>query len=149
MDSGRKSVWLLKTERRGVSGEPDPYKAAFSAANWDCTFVPVLSFNFINQDKLGEAIGGINAYSGLILTSQRAAVALEQALSKRPVSLSANFPVFAVVRSFYLNSFGILLCLNTDADILACRARRQVQLPAKPLWAHPVKSLLVEIMLPN
>eukprot|EP01122_Echinamoeba_exundans_P003838 TRINITY_DN13894_c0_g1_i1.p1 TRINITY_DN13894_c0_g1~~TRINITY_DN13894_c0_g1_i1.p1 ORF type:complete len:286 (-),score=35.65 TRINITY_DN13894_c0_g1_i1:368-1225(-) len=96
MEKDRKTIWLLKSERVGACGEADPYRTAFEEAGWNCTFVPVLSFNFINQEGLKEAIKDMNAYSGLILTSQRAAVALADTLAKQKLSLPAITPIFAV-----------------------------------------------------
>lgn len=100
MESRAKSIWFLKSEKIGANGEPDEYQRRFAEAGWVCTFVPVLEFSYINADELKTALSRMDHYSGIILTSQRAATAIEKVAPALPALPETT--VFVVVRNFVL-----------------------------------------------
>ncbi len=59
--------------------EPDPYVAAFEAAGFRARCVPVLRFEFVNGAALRERLARPADFGGLVLTSPRAAEAMERA----------------------------------------------------------------------
>ena len=64
--------------------EPDPYEAALEEAGFRCRSIPVLDFEFVDQEALRAALSHPDRYGGLLLTSPRAAEALAEALSGLP-----------------------------------------------------------------
>lgn len=128
---GQQVIWFLKSEKLGPAGEADPYRQAFTEANFDCFFLPVLGFNYINHDQLEIKLKSILSYSGIIFTSQRAASAVEKLNPATSSTFPQNFPIFAVVRTpkslFHIetNSFKSSSCL------LPSRVRPQPLLPAR------------------
>ena len=78
------SVVLLRgeAEREGT----DPYCEQLIHGGYSPSCIPVLSFNFLNIDKLAGALRNPSDYSGIILTSPRAVEATKKAL----LSISQN-----------------------------------------------------------
>ncbi len=72
-------VYLLRDTE-----EDDPFEAAFIEAGFAVRSVPVLSFRFVNEARLGEALAHPDNYGGLIVTSPRAVDALTNALCWLP-----------------------------------------------------------------
>lgn len=70
--SARPRVLLLRSAR-----EPDPYVAALEEAGFTARCVPVLTFERANRGALIERLQRPAAYAGLVLTSPRAAQALD------------------------------------------------------------------------
>ena len=57
------------------------YLQTLEQAGHRAILVPVLAFNFINQEKLAQALQNAHRFSGIILTSPRAVQAVTKALS--------------------------------------------------------------------
>lgn len=78
--------------------EPDPYDAVFAAAGYAVRSEPVLSFTFIHQERLKTVLAQPEAYSGLILTSPRAAMAIQHLAAGGGQELAAwkERPIYTV-----------------------------------------------------
>lgn len=72
--------------------EPDPYIAAFDDVGFDAWCVPVLDFEPAGHAALAEHLAEPERYSGLVLTSPRAA----EGLAGQDVSAWQDKPVFVV-----------------------------------------------------
>ncbi len=70
----RRAILLLRQP-----GEPDPYVAAFEARGFAARCLPVLRFEFVNEEALRERLARPGDYGGLVLTSRRAVEAVERA----------------------------------------------------------------------
>ncbi|XP_076461849.1 uroporphyrinogen-III synthase-like isoform X2 [Babylonia areolata] len=75
----RGTVLLLKAPKD--TGE-DPFVVMLKQAGYRVVLVPVLSFNFVNQEILASALSNADKYSGIIFTSVRAVQAVDKALPK-------------------------------------------------------------------
>ena len=64
----RRRVVLFRDEVDG-----DPYRRHLERAGFEVAFIPVLSFEPINQDQLRDALSTPDSFGGLIVTSERAA----------------------------------------------------------------------------
>ncbi|KAL8580447.1 hypothetical protein ACOMHN_001216 [Nucella lapillus] len=76
----RRTVLLLKARRDAE--ESDSFVETLEQAGYRVVLVPVLAFNFVNQDILVSALSNANKYSGIIFTSVRAVLAVTTALTK-------------------------------------------------------------------
>lgn len=87
------AVVLLRSAR-----EDDPYETAFRNAGFSVSSVPVLRFEQVGQEALREDLSHPSRYAGLVLTSPRAADALDDALVWLPAQGGEweSKPAFAV-----------------------------------------------------
>ena len=78
--------------------ERDPYEAALEKAGFRCRSIPVLDFEYVNQEALRKMLAHPKRYGGLLLTSPRAAEALAEALTWLPNQVATWIvkPTFAV-----------------------------------------------------
>ncbi|PEN15206.1 uroporphyrinogen III synthase [Longibacter salinarum] len=77
---------------------PDPYVHAFEELGLTASCCPVLQFDFPNPEQLEQQLNADGKYSGLILTSPRAAHALNRSFDTHP-DMRDNWtdrPVFVV-----------------------------------------------------
>ncbi|PRP85760.1 uroporphyrinogen-III synthase [Planoprotostelium fungivorum] len=74
MEGNRCKMYLLKKEREGE----DSYRQAAEKEGFDVHFVTLLEFHYVNQSDLAQRLLDTDAYSGLIITSQRAVTAMEK-----------------------------------------------------------------------
>ncbi|EDO43184.1 predicted protein [Nematostella vectensis] len=81
------SVLLL----RSSSDDPkqDRYHMELRSHGFQCTSIPVLSFEFENLDKLEKMLSEPTEYGGIILTSARGVEAMEKCIEEK-ISLSAK-----------------------------------------------------------
>ena len=84
--------------RGASSNADDPYERTFGAAGYVATSRPVLAFEPVNEGRLAKKLGAPSRYSGLILTSPRAADYLGDALQWLPGQVAAweGLPAYAV-----------------------------------------------------
>lgn len=75
------------------SRDDDPYERALTAAGLDAAFVPVLAFEAMNGPALAVALARPEAFSGLVVTSERAARRL---LEMGDPAAWKDRPVFAI-----------------------------------------------------
>ncbi|KIO23985.1 hypothetical protein M407DRAFT_26597 [Tulasnella calospora MUT 4182] len=82
MSTQSTAVLLLRSPTASVDSKPDKYISAFSKRNIYAENVPVLEHSFVEVARLKEliAIGPRNAFSGVIVTSGRAAEAWSNAV---------------------------------------------------------------------
>lgn len=83
MGEDRPRVLLLRSR-----DDPDPYEELLRAAGFEPTFMPVLEFEWVQQDELRELLAHPRRFEGLILTSPRAVQALADAMSWLPSEVS-------------------------------------------------------------
>ena len=76
--SKQSSVLLLKAPP--VDGEADNYIDILEQAGYKVHFVPIISFNFVDEVKLISLIKQLDNFSAIVFTSQRAVLAIERAL---------------------------------------------------------------------
>ena len=75
MLENKEKVLLLKAPNEDKS--VDPYQEELENAGFQVRLVPVIEFNFVNSDQLGEKMENPTDYSGLALTSKRAVEAVK------------------------------------------------------------------------
>ncbi len=76
MQSNRPRIVLFRAET-----PDDPYAHQLRVAGFAPEFVPVLQFRPINEERLRGALASSEAYSGLLLTSERAVTRVHSAIS--------------------------------------------------------------------
>jgi uroporphyrinogen-III synthase len=86
------SIWLLRDAAR----QPDPYETVFRQAGFEVEHHPVLAFEPLNDTALLEAVGNARRYSGLVLTSPRAADRFLEAAREEAIGAWTDLPVYVV-----------------------------------------------------
>lgn len=76
MADDREVVLLLKSKK-----QDDDYEELLNKHGYQPIFIPVLSFQFTNKDKLTESLKNPDKHCGIILTSQRAVDAVYQCIT--------------------------------------------------------------------
>ncbi|XP_017885369.1 uroporphyrinogen-III synthase [Ceratina calcarata] len=107
---------------RGTSEKSDSqesYVNAFKIAGYSCECLPTLCFEFVNTSQMRTCLLTPSSYHGLILTSRRAAEAIELA-SKEDDSILRpwkTLPVYCVgpaTESFVKTQLGLENCLGKE-----------------------------------
>lgn len=89
------SIWLFKSE----SESNNAYEDILKKNNLLCETVPTLTFNYINQNSLKDALLKPNNFSGIIFTSMRAVQSLENVYSNLTFSVHQEWnhkKIFAI-----------------------------------------------------
>ncbi|RUS75778.1 hypothetical protein EGW08_016464, partial [Elysia chlorotica] len=92
--SSKETVFLFKSPKES---EHDKFTEVLKHAGFACANIPVLSFQFVNQEDLKSNLSAIHLFSAIIFTSVRAVEAVKNVIQDIEDNLSIyNLQSFAV-----------------------------------------------------
>ncbi|XP_011502673.1 PREDICTED: uroporphyrinogen-III synthase-like [Ceratosolen solmsi marchali] len=116
----KKKVLLCTGALNETNNTENQYKKSLLESGFECEILQVLHFEFINQDELQKHLLDAESYSGLILTSPRAAAAIAMLKIQNPICIEPwlKLPTFCIGQATELitkEQIGLSYILGSDS----------------------------------